>query len=230
MHNGFLRCYETCSHLNSFRSQHESRCHTSSVCNTARCNDRNLHCIHYLRHQCKSGDGTNMSTTFHSLCNHCICSCTFHQPCHGYACHYRNYLNSCFFPCRHILGRIAGACSNYLDTFLNNDLRHIIGIWIQQHDIYTKWLICQFLTLTYFFPYYLCRCRSSSNQSQTSGIGHCRCQIMLCDPCHSTLDDRCLCSQNLCQSRSHICLLCFYAFCFHILNYRTYCCDLLQIF
>ena len=69
MDHRFLRCCKNSSHLDSSGSQHKCCCHTSAVCNSARCDHRDIHCIDNLRNQYHCSKLSDMSS---GLCIACF--------------------------------------------------------------------------------------------------------------------------------------------------------------
>ena len=189
MYDRFVCYHKTSTNLNCLCSKHHSSCKSSSICNTTGRNYRNIDCIHYLWHQCHSRSRTNMSAAFHAFCYNGIGSGSFHQFCHSNTCHNRNHLNSCGFPHIHIFTGVACARGNNLYSFVYDHLCNRIRFRVHQHDIYTKWLICQFFRLFNLLSYKFCRSSTGTNDTQSTGIGDCGSKIMLRNPCHSPLNN-----------------------------------------
>ena len=192
MHDGFLCYHKTGTHLHCLGTQHHSCCHTSSVCNSSGCNNRNVHCIHHLRYQSHSGCGANMSTRLSSLCDNCISTRTDHHLCHGHTGNYRNYLYSGFFPLRDKLTRISCSGSHYRNLLLDYHLCHFRSIGIHQHYIHTERLVCQLFHPANLLTNHLCRRTGCADDSQTACLRYSRCQVVLSHPGHSALYHRIL--------------------------------------
>ena len=204
MYGAFLCNQEACSHLNCFCAQHKSCRDTASVTDTACRDNRNRNRIYDLRYQSHSGCLTNVSARLGSLCHNCVCAIALHSLCQSYGSHNRDYLDTGCLPHLHIFLRVSSAGGYNLYAFLHNNLCHFIGVWAHQHNIYAKRLVGCCFYLTDIVPDYLGRSICSANQAQTACCRYgCR-QMALCHPCHTTLNDRALNSQEFCNSRFHL--------------------------
>ena len=184
-------CYhKLCAHLHSSCSQHKGCCNSSAICDSTGCNYRYRYCINNLRNQYHRSQFSNMSPGFRSFCYKSIRTTAFHSLCQRHACHYRNYLHTGFFPHAHIFFRTSGTCRYNCHAFFYQYFRDLIGFRIHQHQIDTKWLICQFLCFSHLLSDPFCRCASASDQSKTSCIRHGSRQMIICHPGHASLDNR----------------------------------------
>ena len=192
MHGTFLCNQETGSHLNSLCAQHKCCRDAASVTDTACCDDRNGNSVHNLRNQGHGSCLTDVSAGLGSLCHNRVCAVALHSLCQSYGSYNRDYLNACCLPHLHIFLRVSGASGYDLYAFLHDNLCHLIGIRAHQHDVYAKGLVGYCLYLADVIADYLCRSVCSANQAQTACCRYCCCQMALCHPCHTTLNDRVL--------------------------------------
>ena len=170
MNNRFFRCHKMGAHLYALCAQHKCCRHSSSVCHTTGCNDRNLHGIYDLRNENHRGILPDMSSGFTPLRYQCVCTASFHSSCKCYGSYYRNDLHSCFLPHLHIFLRISGSGSYYLYALFRYDFCYFVRIRTHEHDIYSKWFVCQFFCFSDLFTYPFCRSARSSNESKPTGI------------------------------------------------------------
>ena len=168
MYLRLIRYYEMRSHLYPFCSQHKCCRNSSSVCDPSCRNDRNLNCICNLRYQYHRCILSDVSSRFTAFCHQSICSAAFHTFCKGHRSNHRNDFYSCFFPHLHVFLRISRTGRNDFYAFFHDDFRHLIRIRAHQHNIDSKWFICQFLCFAYLFSHPLGRCTCSSDQTESS--------------------------------------------------------------
>ena len=126
---GFLCHNEMCAHLHASGSQHKCRRNSPSVCDASCRNDRYANGVHNLGNQYHRRIFSDMSSGLTAFCNYGIGAAalhTFRQSDRG---NHWNHLYTCFFPNLHVFLRISRTCGHYLDAFLGNNLRHLVGIW-----------------------------------------------------------------------------------------------------
>ena len=188
----FLCGEENGTALDAFRTEHTNRCQTTSVCNTACSDNRNVNRVHNLRQQCHSGGITDMSAGFHAFRNHGICTHALHALGICNRSYHRDNLDAGFLPFLHVLGRRACTGGNHLNSFINHQLCQIIGIRAEQHDVDAKRTVCPGFCNLDFLLHHFNRCCAACDNTQTAGIGN-RCgKITIRNPCHCTLEYRVL--------------------------------------
>ena len=192
MDHRLLRCCKNSSHLDSSGSQHKCCRHTSAICNTTRCDHRDIHCIDNLRNQYHCGKLSDMSSGLCTLGNDCICTAALHTFCKCYRSNDRNDLHSGCFPVCHVFFRTSCTCCHYFDVLFQDYLCNLVCFRIHQHDVHTKWFVSQLFCLADLFSYPLCRCTACGDQPKATRIGYGCCQMIVCNPGHTALDHRIL--------------------------------------
>ena len=177
-------------HLYSLCSQHKCRRNSSSISNTARRNDRYLHRVRDLRHEDHRGVLSDVSARLAAFGNYRVGAAALHTFCQCDRSNHRDHLHTCFLPHLHIFLRIPCSGGHHLDAFLGNDLRNLVRIWAHQHDIHPERTVRQLLRFLNLLPHPLGRSACGADQPQSSCIGCRRRQVILCNPCHTALDDR----------------------------------------
>ena len=186
----FISYAEAGSDLNSLSPQHESCCHTSAVCNAACGNDRNRYCVNHLRNQRHGRCLSDMSAGLGTLCNHRICTAALHTFCESYGSDNRDDFDIGSFPLFHILLRASCTSSNGCNLLLYHYLSNICRIGTHEHDVHTERLICHLFCFPDIIPNYLCRCIGCTDDSEAACIGDRCCQMRLCHPGHTALNNR----------------------------------------
>ena len=186
----FIRNHEVSSHLYTLGAKHKCRRDSSSIGNTARCDDRDIHCIYDLRYKYHCRILTDVSARLCTLCNKCIGSASLHTLCKRNRCDDRDNLDSGFFPHLHVFLRRTRACRNDFHAFLHDNFCHIVRVRTHEHDIHSKWLVSEFLRLSDLFTHPVSRRTRSTDQSQAAGFGYGGCKMILSNPGHSSLNDR----------------------------------------
>ena len=164
MYLRFCRYDKMCSHLHTSGAQHKGRCNASAITDSSGCNHRDLHGIHHLWYQRHGSAFAHMAAGFTAFCNHRIGTCPLHSLCHGHRSHNRNHFYSGFFPHLHIFFRTSGTGGHHLHAFFHNDFCHIICIRTHEHNVHTKWFVCQFLRLLNLFSDPVRRCTGCTDQ------------------------------------------------------------------
>ena len=159
-----------CSHLNCSCSQQKRCGNSSSIRNSSGCNDRNRNRIYNLRHQNHRRILSDMTSGFCPFCHNRVCPAALHPLRHCYRCDNRNHFHTRRFPHLHIFFRIPSPRRHNRDSFLDNNLCHLVRIRTHKHNIHTKWLVCKLLHFSDLLTHPFWRRTCCSNQSQTSGF------------------------------------------------------------
>ena len=116
-----------------------------------------------------------------------IRAAALHKLRHSGACHYGNHADACRLPHFHVLARVSGACRDHLNALVHDNLCNGLRLRIHQHDVDTKWFLCRFLHFPNLFPDKFRRRAARTDDSKPAGLGNCRSQIVLGNPCHAAL-------------------------------------------
>ena len=165
MDNGFLGCYEPGTHLDSLCPQHEGRRHASAIGDTSGCDHRNRYRIHHLRNQRHGRGGTDMSAALHAFRHYDVCAGPFHHLRHSHTGHHRNDFHSGILPQLHEFSRVSSTSRYRFYPFFHDDLRYILRIGIEQHDIHAEGFVSQFFAFTDFLPDNLRRSGSGTDDA-----------------------------------------------------------------
>ena len=149
MNSAFLGSQESGSHLNRRCSKHKRRSHSSSVCDSSRCNYGNINRINNLRNQCHGGSLTHVASRFTPFRNHCTCSHFLNHSGKGNTCNNADNLYSGSLQLFHILSGITGSGGYNLNMFTANNINSFIYIRTHKHQIYSEDFIRKISCLNY---------------------------------------------------------------------------------
>ena len=111
-----------------------------------------------------------------------------------------DHLDARCLPGRDVFAGVAGAGGDHLDAFLKNDLRHLVGTGVHQHQIDAERLVRQALADADLLPEHFRLFHvAGGDDAQGTGIGAGGGEFASGDVGHAALDDGELRSQNLVQ-------------------------------
>ena len=94
-----------------------------------------------------------------------------HQPGQRHRSHHRKYLGAGLLPARDEACRIPRAGGDHRHPLLRCDIRHLLRLWVHQHDIHAKGTVRQGPAPAYALPKARCIHAASADESQGAGVG-----------------------------------------------------------
>ena len=196
-------CEEHGAALYAFGAEHHGSCHAAAVRNAAGSDDRNAQRVHDLRHERHGRQLADMAAALHAFCDDCIRAGTLHALCQCNRCNDRHDLDTGSLPRGHIFARVACAGGQHLDLFVDRELRQIIGVRGEQHDVHAERLVRDLTRLADLVADIIYRRGAACNDAEAACLGYGSGEMMLGDPRHRALHDRIFDAEKFCDLGFH---------------------------
>ena len=196
-------CEEHGAALHALGAQHERRRHAAAVRDAAGRNDRDAQRIDHLRNQRHGRQLTDVAAALHAFRDNSVRARALHALGQRYRRDNRHDLNTGIFPVFHIFARIARACGQHLDFFVDGELREVVRIRGEQHDVQAQRLIRDGTGLANLVADVINRSRAAGNDAETASLGYRRRKMMLRNPRHCALHNRILDTEQFCNLGFH---------------------------
>ena len=186
--NAFVSQDKAAAHLHAFCTHKQSCSNCTTITNATCYQNRNvLYIRKHVFHKRHGSLFTNMTASFHTFYNHCVCTSSSNTLSKFYVGHNRNNLNASFLEFFNVRNRVACTQGYESRFFFADNVNNFINVGSHQHYVYAKGFVSQGFSFTNIFTYPICSTSTASNDACAASVGHCCCQASFTGPSHATL-------------------------------------------